>query len=243
MSIFNDVKRLYEQRGIAAMSFRCPHYADCRQGHDGFTQAREPFIGSEYERGRVPRLLFLSLDPGSSDANPRARTAEAAREWEETGCDVHALPKSLHWYRTHELAYVLLSQFAPSITLENVHRYFAHTNSAKCCMNKDRRAMADWRMFVNCRSHVGGELMALQPDVIVTQGDAAKLAVETHYRAEVTGDMRRCGYATLQMGARDVLWLHTYHPRYFGGFYRQRRNCYSTWAALVGNLHSDSRSA
>lgn len=240
MSILDNVKHYYEQHGIAARDFRCTHLADCRRDYQGFTEAREPFIGSEYERGEVPRLLFLSLDPGSSDAEPEARTAEAARMWEEESCDVHSLHKGKHWYRTHELALTLLQQFEPGITLENVHRFFAHTNSAKCCMNKDQRAMADWRMFKNCRSHVGGELAFLRPDVLVTQGDHAKRAVEGSYQADVRGNMKGSGYATIRVGSQLVLWLHTYHPRYYGGFNRQRRDSYPIWTAVVRDFMADN---
>ena len=71
-------------------------------------QAREAFVGTEYEKGALPRLLFVSLDPGSSDVDPKRRTAESIRYREEHGCDVATLPKPRHWYRTHELAWILL---------------------------------------------------------------------------------------------------------------------------------------
>lgn len=239
MGIFEDVKRYYKEQGISATEFRCVHHSDCRRDHHGFTEAREPLIGSEYESGKLPKLVFLSLDPGSSDSDPESRTAEALRLYEEEVCDVHALPKVMHWYRTHELAYNLLKQFDSSITLESVHLYFAHTNSAKCCLNNSGRAKADWRMFHNCRPYIAGELAALQPDVLVTQGDEAKSAIEASYQADVHGDLKDSGHAILQIGTRDVLWIHTYHPRYFGGFNRQRRDSYPVWIGVVGDFISN----
>jgi hypothetical protein len=43
-------------------------------------KAKEAFIGTEYEKGTLPRLLFVSLDPDRSDSNPRQRTVKYVRE-------------------------------------------------------------------------------------------------------------------------------------------------------------------
>jgi uracil-DNA glycosylase len=100
-------------------------------------------------------------------------------------------------------------------------------------MNRDGSAQAHDRLFENCRLYVGGEILILRPDIIVTQGDYAKLAIESSFPFSVTGDMKRCGHAVLDVQERKVLWFHTYHPRAFGGFNRQRRECFREWADLV----------
>jgi hypothetical protein len=83
MSLVDDVKRYYEEAGISATNFRCKHLRDCKQACADFTEAREAYIGREYARGTLPRLLFLSLDPGDSDVEPKARTIEACRAWKK----------------------------------------------------------------------------------------------------------------------------------------------------------------
>lgn len=106
----------YESRGIAAANFRCRQYSACAAGCSAFTTAKESFVGPEYEKGNGPRLLFLSLDSGSADQSPENKTLAAVRE-QELACEVEALPKNKHWYLTHELAWVLLRQFHPTLTI------------------------------------------------------------------------------------------------------------------------------
>lgn len=243
MTIIQDLKRYYNEVGISATKFRCEHLSDCKRDCTNFTTAIEAYVGSKYGQGKVPRLLFLSLDSGGGEADPEARTMEACRVREETSCDVNRLPKNRHWYRTHELAYVLLKDFLPAAELDpqpltispSIHFYFAHTNSAKCCMNKDNQKMADWQMFKNCRQYIAGELSALRPAILVTQGDWAKEAVETSFQFTVKGNQKDRGHAIVIINSREVLWFHTYHPSHFGGFNRQRGNCngYELWRVLV----------
>jgi uracil-DNA glycosylase len=240
MSISDDVKHFYEEEGISAGSFRCKHLECCKLACANFTEAREAYIGREYEIGTVPRLLFLSLDPGNGDVDPEARTLAACRVWEERQCDVNSLPKNRHWYRTHELALTLLQQFAPKLSLPRIHSYFAHTNSAKCCMNNPGNSSAAPHMFENCREYIPGELIALRPDILVTQGDPAKDAVESSFSSSVSGDLKGCGHAILDLNGRKVLWIHTYHPRNFGRFNRQRRECYRGWADDARRFWYDS---
>ena len=241
MTIFQNLKDYYQKTGISATNFRCAHLADCKRTCTSFTEAREAYVGTKYEEGKVPRLLFLSLDSGDGEVEPEGRTMESCRAWEENLCDVSKLPKNLHWYRTHELAYVLIKQFDPTVKLTTINPYFAHTNSAKCCMNKEGRKMADWQMFKNCQQYIAGELCCLEPDIIVTQGDKAKEAIEASFQSEVKGNQKHCGYAITTINNKKVFWIHTYHPRYFGGFNCQRRECYELWADLVGKFISDYR--
>src|SRR5205807_1787759 len=108
--MLEDLRRYYDEKKIGAFSFACPHEAECSGGAPNFTRAQESFVGPEYEKGSVPRLLFLSLDSGSADGDPAAKTLEAARG-RELARDVTLLPKGKHWYQTHELAVLLLKQF------------------------------------------------------------------------------------------------------------------------------------
>ena len=134
--------------------------------------------GPDYEKGTLPRLLFLSLDSGSADRDPERRTPEAVR-LQETTRDVGNLPKGRHWYRTHELASVLLWQFGETLTPENVSPHFAHANSAKCCMNKAHRSLADDRLFHNCREYLPGYVAyCVQKLLSRKSGHGTRLLVE-----------------------------------------------------------------
>jgi hypothetical protein len=241
MGILQSLKEYYHDAGISATNFRCEHLEDCKRDYTSFTEAREAYVGTKYEEGKVPRLLFLSLDSGAGETKPEDRTMEACRHWEENCCEVDKLPKNLHWYRTHELAYILMKRFDSNVELTKIQPYFAHTNSAKCCMNKEGRKMANWQMFKNCQRYIAGELSCLEPDILVTQGDMAKEAVEVAFQSEVKGDQKHCGYSVTTIKNKPVFWIHTYHPRHFGGFNHQRRECYDNWSNLVVEFINNNR--
>jgi hypothetical protein len=232
--ILDNLKRFYVENGISASRFACEHQDDCRTVCSEFTEAREALVGCEYENGVVPRLLFISLDPPFGEDDATKRTVEAMVKWEE-GCDHSKLPKSRHWYRTHELALTLLKSFKPDLRLEHTCKYFAHTNSAKCSTNQEGGRSANWKLFENCREYLRGEIEALKPDIIVTQGDAARIAIEHHFvGCDIKrSDLPRCHHGILNSGGRSVLWVHTHHPRHFGEFNRERRECWDHWAAVT----------
>jgi uracil-DNA glycosylase len=229
MGIRDDVAAFYKDNRISATDFHCHHVERCKSGCSSFVEAREAMIPDGYENGILPRILFVSLDPGKEGESLENRVLGT-----RCGCNFQELPKALHWYRTHELAFAMLRQFDPKLQIENAHDYFAHTNSAKCCMNNPKSAMASKVLFDNCRGYIRGELIALQPDVVVTQGDFAKVAVEVSSSSiEIRGAMKACGHAVMHLNGRTILWIHTYHPRAFGYFNRQRRHCYSAWAEVI----------
>jgi hypothetical protein len=76
------LRNYYDERGIGALEFRCPHATSCRGAGGAFTTAKESFVGPEYEKGTLPRLLLLSLDSGSGHPRPADRTLEAVRRQE-----------------------------------------------------------------------------------------------------------------------------------------------------------------
>jgi hypothetical protein len=130
-----------------------------------------------------------------------------------------SLHRGKHWYLTHQLAFYILRRFQPNLKIEDARHYFAHANSAKCNQGKVQNAQADSVLFQNCRSHLRAELMTLRPEIIVTQGSQAKWALEAvTEQHQVLED----GVAVRRLDGRPMLWLHTFHPRYFGGFSRQR---------------------
>ena len=236
----------YESHRISPVDFRCPSCATCSANSPHFTEAKASFVGPSYEEGQLPRLLFLSLDSGSADRDPEQRTAEAVRR-QELATDVAALPKNRHWYRTHEMAWELLRQFEPQLTVADTRLYFAHVNSAKCCQNKLGRKRADSILFENCRRFIPGELRILNPDVVVTQGRQAKdailksFAVRRHVARTIESAPRfrldahyETGLIELEPDVKTSLWLQTYHPNNFGCFNPQRTHCWPPYAEEVG---------
>ena len=220
-TMFQRLYRYYKDNGILSTSFTCPHKEQCKGDSKEFTGPKSAFVSTGYENKscNLPRLLFLSLDSGDGDKNDGNRLPEALRQQEEIDRDVLALPKHKHWYRTHELAWYIFKRFDPCIRLEDAKKHFAHANSAKCCMNKPGRKKANKILFRNCQKYLRGELEILRPDIIVTQGAEAKEAVESFYEILETIDE----YAlTIEMGGREVFWLHTYHPANWGAFNKQR---------------------
>lgn len=236
----------YESHGISPVAFRCPSRASCSANSPRFTSAKASYVGPFYEDEELPRLLFLSLDSGSADPDPQRRTTGAVRR-QNVATDVAALHKSKHWYRTHELALVLLRQFKTGLTVADTRLHFAHVNSAKCCQNKDHRRQADKTLFENCRRFIPGELRVLSPDIIVTQGGPAKDAilasfvVQQHCVEAVRQD-RYKNDAHYEVGfievepAKTSLWLQTYHPGDYGRFNPQRRYVWHLYADVVGRF-------
>ena len=251
--MLEELVQFYDSNDISSIGFRCSSRAACSAKAPQFTEAKASFVGPRYEEGTLPRLLFLSLDSGRGSPDPQQRTCEAVRR-RALDCDVAALPKNRHWYRTHEMAWELLRQFEPHLTVADTRLHFAHVNSAKCCQNKRGKERADSTLFENCRRFIPGELRILKPDVCVTQGDWAKknllrsFDVRRHVERTVKSDDRfqldacyETGLIELEPDGKTFLWLHTYHPRNFGSFNPQRAHCWPLYAEEVGRYWCGSR--
>lgn len=248
-SILNKTKQYYKVNKISALKFRCPHRRECKSGCTDFTGAKEPFIGTEYDKGSLPRILFVSLDSGSGEESASDRTAEVMRRWEEH--DYHPSDESngakrKHWYQTHVLALMILKAFRPTLTLESINPFFAHTNSVKCSQNKDRKEQADSILFRNCRGYLGGEIKVLAPEILVTQGDQARSAVQYAVKQRdislLSALGTTCSYKVLEVGRKKVLWLHMYHPQArCNRFFVQRRQCWNRWVKIAVNWYGKNR--
>jgi hypothetical protein len=98
-------------------------------------------------------------------------------------------PRS-HWYKTAQLGIwifevIITRKISRWVWEKNRKREFkswasqwAHTNSGKCSQNKDGHQQASPQLFKNCRKYLGREIRILDPDIIVTQGKPARMAVE-----------------------------------------------------------------
>jgi uracil-DNA glycosylase len=217
--------------------------------------------------------LFVSLDSGKGDTLAKYRTAEQARQRSEHEWEYKKRDKNKHWFQTHALAWKFLKGFtlespltreidsyfakgkvvADALTItthvrEHVTPYFAHTNSARCSQNNSGKAQAHSRLFKNCRCYMAGELEALSPDIIVTQGAHAHTAVKyaiDQGNIVLVRDIRSSSkiyhHAILDIDGKQVLWFHTYHPRNYGKFFQQRKQCWDHWAQIAVEWYRQRR--
>lgn len=243
--LFRDLHAYYDAHGIGAERFHCPNETACRGTATNFSTAKEAYVGDEFGRDGLPRLVFLSLDSGDGgetqalppDDAARARSLEALQA-HENRVDVRQLHHGRHWYQTRALALALLAPLRPSLDIDSIHHHFAHTNSAKCCLNKPHRAQADSRLFDNCRQFIPGELEILMPDILVTQGRWAQVAVRAGFGGKIgalaTATRDAGPYRLIDMPRRSgVVWLHCHHPKAFGLYRRQKEHDWQPWRALV----------
>jgi hypothetical protein len=103
LTMLAELDRYYRKNKISAAAFACKNEKKCNAGcapHE-FVPTREAFVGPEYEKGTLPRILFISLDPADDwpGREPERRTLQAMRDSEPTPCNPG--PKGRHWYETH----------------------------------------------------------------------------------------------------------------------------------------------
>ena len=239
-SLIEKLTAYYEEKKILSTKFDCPHFARCRQGMcltpdnartekealNTFTKAKSALVGKHYE-DTVPRLLFVSLDPGSaihithSFASPQSRTPKALQHHPKFELEVLRAKRKRHWIHTNEMAYVIYSSCGihPDTMIDSSD-YFSHVNAFKCSVNNPGRGKASSRLFGNCRGYLRGEIEVLSPDVIITQGEEAMEGLGLAFL--VSAQWGRSQTINLSDG-KQVLWLPTYHPRYVSGFFRQMK--------------------
>ena len=195
------------------------------------------------------------------------RTAKRFRVYFQREWEFKKKEKNRHWFQTHAFAWRILKGFYPKSESEltreidsyfaagqivgdpetitakvrkHVTPYFAHTNSAKCSQNKNRHEKSDQRLFTNCRNSgfLAGELKNLEPDIVVTQGAEARLAVINaidgdeivlHGREMPSTGGRRA----LTIAGDEVLWIHTYHAGARRKFFEQKKRYWPSWARIA----------
>lgn len=236
--MIEELQDYYDRLGISAMGFACPHYDSCRAGSAEMVEAKEAFVPVGYVEHRLPRLLFVSGPPGSHSEVPGAqgRTMAAVRDAVAKD-NVADFPKHRHWSCTFEQAWIILGAFRPGLSTEQVKPHFAHTTSCKCRFDSDSHVGPDLR-FRNCRPYIPGEIELLEPDILVTQGNAARDVVEGAFapmwRRRYLADaplIPDC--EVIAVGGGPVLWLHTPLPRHGALFKRLREVGYPQWPEIV----------
>ena len=247
--------KYYKKCGISALKFNCKHYEACRskcENKSTFTTAREPYVGEYYGKKGIPKLLFLSLDAGSADKDPKDRTIHAMRKGNLDWVPENKI-KPRHWYRTHQFAWVIFDElnrrfeskwdightnasmdFDPKEDIHKIKLYFAHTNSVKCCMNNKHSKLANETMFSNCRGYIHDEIKIFDPHIFVTQGQLARMAIEESIsngtfavrrpRNIAKANIKKSDFMIIEInGNTPALWIHHYHPSCFGIFVKNYR--------------------
>jgi hypothetical protein len=247
--MLEDLRRYYTTSGISAENFRCPMAQNCRSVCADFISACEAFVGSDYQKGTLPRLLFISLDPARdlSDRTPGLRALAAVRRREEQAYRPAGggagFEKQRHWWKTYKFAYDMLSPVADAmhvgpIPFSEIRRYFAHTNSAKCKDAGKGSKQGRDVLFRNCRRFIPGEVAALKPDLIVTQGGYARDSIAGKFPVKATRSLPenpQYGYQVIEVNGRSVMKFDMAHPTAWGAAYQREIDAAGSWYMAVGH--------
>ncbi len=250
--MLSELADYYRAQGIAACDFHCRHLADCSRGAGDFVEAREPLVGDQYVAGGLPRLLFLSLDPATDLCGraPEQRTVAAVTAWEyEQLHPISGAPnfmKQSHWYKTYSMAHAILASIARSRGKQSpgfseMHRFFAHTNSAKCKDASRGTAQGVARIFRNCSEFIPGELAVLRPDILITQGKRAREAVHGRLPVVRRGVDPSGQYVAevVDLAGHHAVKLETHHPnRKDASYYNEARDAWP-WYIKVCAVFSE----
>ena len=218
--LLSELRKYYKHNGILSTHFNCPYKKICKGDNHKFYGPKSSYVSIGYEEGKLPKILFLSLDPAVSERDPIKRLPKSIRKIAQNR-NVDELPKNLHWYKTHELAFYILKHFKNDLTVEEAKYYFAHVNSVKCSANNPNHKQSRKILFKNCRNYILGELILLDPDIIITQGLEAKKSIEKLVLNKSVNSNKF--YYIIELNDKKVFWLHTYHPSNYGAFNKQYR--------------------
>jgi uracil-DNA glycosylase len=110
------------------------------------------------------------------------------------------------------------------------------TNSAKCSVNNPGNKQAHDRLFNNCREYIPGEIEALRPDIIVSQGGLAGKAIDKSPFQKISMGEEECYCEKRVVSGRLVLRLHTYHANSYGHFFSRKAQCWERWADIAFDM-------
>lgn len=225
----NDILKLYTD----SIYPKCPKKSLCSRGDCGFSEKpKMPYIGSEYGNHRnIPNLLFISLDSGTEYTNLHS-IEEIRKEVEEhPPTTTSGRDKGKHWYQTFDLANLILSQYLNESQKKYIHKYVAHTNSAKCTQNKKNNKQADGHIFENCRDFfVIKEIPLFHAQIIITQGKYAEKCLHDYQtlQTEVLKTTHKNKSIEFPIYIREqnnhkILHIPMYHPSYYKGYWGQKQ--------------------
>ena len=230
--------------------FQCCKKNECRTAcRNGWNQ-KERFVFSppvepvrvtknyeerEYCGDFIPRIVVLSLSvpepehPCNNGGNNEEQVQYLNPHWRETLAMLRSLlhpfispdrfpkPVNSHGARDNQI----------------LEKLFVHLRSAKCCSNANGKHPEPHEVYENCAEYLRREMEILQPDVIISQGDSSHGIAERNVvdfdptgqkPIKVKGIRLENSIAhvvKIRGENRNVYWLRSYHPCYFGGYYGQ----------------------
>lgn len=269
-AIQRELNQYYERAGIARVDgescyeerfkkFRCSKKQCCldackewKQKVD-FSPPTEDVCVSRYYTDRtycddsIPRIVVLSLSaPEPSMPTGGISTGAMNQHWRETLAMVRSL---LH-------PFIAPEKFPKPVRcwqdkdINIVESLFVHARTAKCCSNADGKRQEPPKMYENCGGYLSEEMIILEPDVIITQGNNAHpMAKEYVFNTDTIEKVTNiqgidpvhnvAHVATLKCNSRPVFWLRSYHPSYYRGYYSQAGDKIALESNCVGAMREN----
>jgi hypothetical protein len=167
-------------------------------------------------RSERPRILVVSLDPGSTVYQNTGKPSPAGKPLkvrEVAASDDELRHRQYHWFRTHDgVAAVVTGATGHVISPNEASLWFAHTSVVRCCANLKHRRMAPETLYWNCQRYLEDEIGVLAPDVIWSQGDGAWRAMSWIAPNLEDAGMEAGGIASARCAWGRTAWVHTLHP-------------------------------
>lgn len=213
------IQQFYAENGLEPTelgeSFGCKFLSDCaiscpEEGlclHTGTW----PYIGSEYGEATIygsrARILFIAMERGGrfnpSNEPTFSHTQNAFREGAETRHNPHMGGTS---------------QLIEALIDENNRRrcssVFALTNAVKCVWNtENQNSCSTSAMKSKCAEYLLGEIEALHPHLIITQGDHPATTLRRLYPSlTALGEFSGAAGSATVMSGENFILMTTPHP-------------------------------
>lgn len=216
-------------------SFCCPKKNDCREicekaykpspKNEKFTfsprtqgvEVSQYYAEKKYKGHRIPRIVVVSLSvPKPEQICSTAEKKTSSRKLNP------------HWRGTTTTVRSLLDPFvdlAPAgdggdKSTKIIEQLLVHVRTGKCSSNVGGKNQEPAQLYKNCGGYLSKEVSILEPDVVVTQGDAAHYMAAQHVFENVeVGKVKGIANSIerLKEDNRRVYWLKSYFP--YGRFY------------------------
>ena len=171
----------------------------------------------KYKGHSIPRIVVVSLSASKPMLKSEPEQAEGK-----------SFSLNRHWRGTTTTIRSLLDLFvdlAPAgdwgaESTKIIGKLFVHVRTAKCFSNANGTGQEPAQLYKNCGGYLSKEVSILEPDVVVTQGDAAHYMAAQHVFENVeVGKVKGIANSIerLKEDNRRVYWLKSYFP--YGRFY------------------------
>ena len=234
------IKCLQTKRGFGGQTeieasegcFRCEHWESCYESisrkwnKDEVVKGEWTYVGRQYGEasvnGKKAKVLFVSMNR-IWHKNRLKRGEDFEYTQKEFRCS--ALKRS----NPHmggvdvELKYLLDEE----TSCEDRCQQFALTNAVRCCLPSGSRYRATKKMEKNCAHHTKAIIQALEPDIIIAQGNPPRDSMcklfdlgnkEKYHNGRPGRSSRSVEICQGKIGDKKVLFLLTAHPARYPGF-------------------------